>query len=44
METAERRRQMVKDLNIRIHTFDYLVETLEGRLKSLGEALYQKEI
>ncbi|CDH47785.1 Shedu anti-phage system protein SduA domain-containing protein [Candidatus Contendibacter odensensis] len=33
--TTELRRQMVADLNIRIHTYDYLVEALQGRLKGL---------
>lgn len=33
---SELRRQMVKDLNIRIHTYDYLVESLEGRLNGLA--------
>jgi hypothetical protein len=34
--TIERRRQMAHDLNIRIHTYDYLVEALQGRLKGLS--------
>ena len=34
--TIERRRQMVHDLNIRIHTYDYLLEALKGRLKGLA--------
>ena len=34
--TIERRRQMVKELNIRIHTYDYLLEALNGRLKGLA--------
>ena len=33
--TAARRRQMVQDLNIEIHTFDYLASALEGRLGAL---------
>lgn len=33
---SERRRQMVKDLNIAIHTYDYLVEALDGRVESLA--------
>jgi hypothetical protein len=34
--TIERRRQMVEDLNIRIHTYDYLLKALDGRLKGLA--------
>lgn len=34
-ETNDRRRQMVQSLNIRIHSYDFLVESLEGRLDSL---------
>lgn len=34
--TTELRRQMVADLNIRIHTYDYLVEALQGRLQGLA--------
>lgn len=32
----ERRRQMVKETNIRIHTYDYLVDALQGRLQGLA--------
>ena len=32
----ERRRQMVQETNIRIHTYDYLVEALQGRLQGLA--------
>jgi hypothetical protein len=34
--TAERRRQMVHDSSIRIHTYDYLLDSLKGRLQSLS--------
>jgi hypothetical protein len=34
-ETSARRRQMVQDLNIEIHTYDYLLSSLEGRIESL---------
>lgn len=34
-ETNARRRQLVQDLNIDIHSFDYLLQSLEGRLVSL---------
>jgi hypothetical protein len=34
--TAERRRQMVTDLNIRIQTYDYLLDALSGRLRGLA--------
>lgn len=34
-ETNPRRRQLVQDLNIDIHSFDYLLQSLEGRLVSL---------
>lgn len=34
-KVSERRRQMIDDLNIRIHTYDYLIEALKGRLSSL---------
>ncbi|MGH8602975.1 MAG: Shedu anti-phage system protein SduA domain-containing protein [Gammaproteobacteria bacterium] len=34
-ETNARRRQLVQDLNIEIHTFDYLLEALKGRLVAL---------
>jgi hypothetical protein len=34
--TAARRRQMTQNLNIEIHTYDYLVSALEGRLESLS--------
>lgn len=34
--TTELRRQMVADLNIRIHTYDYLVAALQGRLQGLS--------
>lgn len=34
-ETNARRRQLVQDLNIEIHSFDYLLHSLEGRLVSL---------
>ena len=33
--TNERRRQMVTDLNINIHSYDFLVECAKGRLESL---------
>lgn len=36
--TEERRRQMAHDLNIRIHTYDYLIDALKGRLK--GNAIW----
>lgn len=35
-QTAGLRRQMVSDLNFRIHTYDYLVEALQGRLQGLA--------
>lgn len=35
-DTNERRRQMVHDLNIHIHTYDYLLESLKGRLEGLA--------
>ncbi|SEM04316.1 protein of unknown function [Variovorax sp. YR750] len=31
-----RRHQMIKDLNIRIHSYDYLVEAVAGRTSSLA--------
>jgi hypothetical protein len=34
--TAERRRQTVADLNIRIQTYDYLLDALSGRLRGLA--------
>ncbi|WP_080427628.1 Shedu anti-phage system protein SduA domain-containing protein [Burkholderia ubonensis] len=34
--TRRRRRQMSRDLDIEIHTFDFLVESLSGRIESLG--------
>lgn len=34
-ETNARRRQLVQDLNIEIHSFDYLLQSLQGRLASL---------
>ena len=34
-ETNARRRQLVQDLNIDIHSFDYLLQSLKGRLVSL---------
>lgn len=34
--STELRRQMVSCLNIRIHTYDYLVEALQGRLRGLA--------
>ncbi len=37
----ERRRQMAHELNIRIHTYDYLIEALEGRLQ--GDAVWVVE-
>jgi hypothetical protein len=33
--TAARRRQMVQDLNVDIHSYDYLLSALKGRLDSL---------
>jgi len=39
--TVERRRQMVHDLNIRTHTYDYLLESLKGRLK--GACVWSSE-
>lgn len=36
--TAARRRQMVQDLNIQIHTFDYLISALQGRIDSLNRS------
>jgi hypothetical protein len=33
--TNERRRQMVTDLNINIHSYDFLVDCAKGRLESL---------
>lgn len=35
-ETMVRRRQMVQDLNIEIHSYDYLISSLAGRLQSLN--------
>lgn len=35
--TNERRRQLGSNLNIDIHTYDWLVECAEGRLKALGK-------
>jgi len=35
LETNARRRQLIQDLNIDIHSFDYLLRSLEGRLVSL---------
>lgn len=32
-----RRRQMVRDLNIEIRTYDYLVETLQGRVNAIKQ-------
>lgn len=40
-DTVERRRQMVVDLNIQIHTYDFLIEAMLGRLR--GSSLLQKE-
>ncbi|TFZ07873.1 Shedu anti-phage system protein SduA domain-containing protein [Ramlibacter humi] len=34
-ETSARRRQLGQDLNISIHSYDYLLSSLEGRLKGL---------
>lgn len=34
-ETNARRRQLVQDMNIEIHSYDYLLESLKGRLISL---------
>ena len=34
-ETNSRRRQLVQNLNIEIHTYDYLLQALKGRLISL---------
>ena len=34
--TNERRKQMTHDLNIKIHTYDYLLESLNGRIESLA--------
>ncbi|NJA06325.1 DUF4263 domain-containing protein [Methylococcaceae bacterium WWC4] len=34
--TTARRRQMVQDMNIEIHSYDYLLSSLEGRLVALG--------
>jgi len=31
----ERRRQMAHDLNINIHSYDFLLESAEGRIKEL---------
>ncbi len=33
--TAARRRQMVQDLNVEIHSYDYLLSAMHGRLVSL---------
>ena len=33
--TNERRRQMVKDLKIQIHSYDYLLSCISGRIKAL---------
>lgn len=41
-ETNARRRQLVQDLNIEIHSFDYLLQSLEGRLVSLKKIPEQK--
>lgn len=44
--TGERRKQMAQDLNIRIHTFDYLTEALSGRLRGhsfMPEASFEDE-
>lgn len=35
--TNERRRQMAHDLNINIHTYDFLLESAEGRIKELNK-------
>jgi hypothetical protein len=34
-DTSARRRQMVQDLNIEIHSYDYLLSAIEGRIESL---------
>jgi hypothetical protein len=41
--TSARRRQMVQDLNIEIHTFDYLVSSISGRIESLRSAYGRKD-
>ncbi len=41
-ETNARRRQSIQDLNIDIHSFDYLLQSLEGRLVSLKKLPDQK--
>jgi hypothetical protein len=35
--TSERRMQMMHDLGIRIHTYDFLVEAVEGRARILAD-------
>lgn len=34
--TNQRRKQMIHELNIKIHTYDYLLESLKGRIQSLS--------
>lgn len=34
-KTAQLRRQLVSQLNIKIHTYDFLIDTLAGRVESL---------
>ncbi|QGX40208.1 Shedu anti-phage system protein SduA domain-containing protein [Permianibacter aggregans] len=41
-ETNARRRQLVQNLNIEIHSFDYLLQSLEGRLVALRKIPEQK--
>jgi hypothetical protein len=37
----ERRRQMSRDLNIQIHTYDFLIESLKGRVESISRRRQQ---
>jgi hypothetical protein len=37
-ETASRRRQFAQDLNIEIHSYDYLLSAMHGRLAALGRS------
>lgn len=40
-ETNSRRRQLVQEMNIEIHTYDYLLQALHGRLCSLEQMTKQ---
>jgi hypothetical protein len=37
-ETNQRRRQLVQNLNIEIHSYDFLLQSLDGRLKALKKS------